>query len=124
MSLVNGIEAILEGFGANPPSQDTAQDRSDVCTGRTSGVPCPNNHRGGFSLTAQASAIIHVQRQRKLDLKLNVDGEESLGICKVCGCYLPLKVWYDSETISSHTTDETFSRFPDFCWIKHLKTQP
>lgn len=122
MSLANGIEALLEGFGRQPPPQEVAQARSDVCTGRLSGVPCAYNHLGGFSLTAKASAIIHAQRQRKLELKLAVDGEAALGICKGCGCYLPLKVWYDSETILRHTTDETFSKFPPHCWIKHLKT--
>ncbi len=122
MSLVNGVEAILEGFGKNPPSQEVAQNRADICTGRINGVPCPYNHRGGFSLAASASAIIHAQRQRKLELKLSVDGEASLGVCKVCGCYLPLKIWFDSETIRNHTTDEAFAKFPSYCWIKHLKT--
>lgn len=122
MSLASGIDAILEGFGRNPPSQEVAQNRADICDGRLSGVPCPYHHKGSFSLTAQASAIIHTQRQRKLELKLAVDGEDALGVCKVCKCYLPLKIWYDSETITRHTTDETFSKFPPHCWIKRLKT--
>ena len=125
MSAISGIEAILEGFGKHPPSQETAQNRADICTGRINGVPCPNNHKGGFSLTAQASSVIHAQRQRKLDLKLSVDGEGALGVCKVCKCYLPLKVWFDTQTIYNHTTDETLAQFPDFCWVKqecnHLK---
>lgn len=123
MSLANGISAVLEGFGVAPPPQEVAQARSDVCTGRLSGVPCPYNHTGGFSLTATASQIIHAQRQRKLELKLAVDGEESLGICKLCGCYLKLKVFFDADTIRNHTTDEAFAKFPSFCWIKHLKPQ-
>lgn len=124
MSIINGIEAILEGFGRNPPAQEIAQNRADVCNGKISGIPCPYNHRGGFSLTAKAAQIIHAQRQRKLELKLVVEGEQSLGVCKVCGCYLPLKVWFDSETIRNHTTDETFAKFPDYCWIKHLNQKP
>lgn len=123
MDIVNGAEAILHGFGQAPPPQEIAQARADVCTGRLSGKPCAYNHKGGFNLTAQASAIIHAQRQRKLELKLSVEGEKSLGICRVCGCYLPLKVWFDDQTIVDYTTDETFNRFPDFCWIKKLKPQ-
>lgn len=121
MSLVNGVKAILEGFGESPPSQEVAQARSDICTGRLSGTKCPNNHQGGFSLTTKAAQVIHAQRQRKLELKLAADGESSLGVCKVCGCYLPLKVWYDSQTITNHTSDEQFAKFPSFCWIKNLK---
>ncbi len=118
MSLVNGAKAIYEGFGESPPPQEVAQARSDVCTGRLNGTKCPHNHTGGWSITAKASEIIHAQRQRKLELKLAVDGEETLGVCKVCRCYLPLKVWYDSQTIFEHTTDSTLANFPDFCWIK------
>jgi hypothetical protein len=102
MSIINGIDALCEGFGKSPPPQDVAQARADICTGRLNGTPCPNNHRGTFSLTAKAAQIIHAQRQRKLQLELRVDGEESLGVCKTCGCYLPLKVFFDTETIKPH----------------------
>jgi hypothetical protein len=123
MSLVSGAKAILEGFGDSPPPQEVAQARANVClSGGTDkdGNPtkCPNNHTGGWSITTKASQIIHAQRQRKLELKLAVDGETSLGICKVCKCYLPLKVWYGIETIYEHTPDSTLADFPSFCWIK------
>lgn len=118
MSIINGAEAILHGFGKQPPPQESAQARADICSGRLSGTPCPNNHKGSFSLTAQASAIIHAQRQRKLELKLAVEGEESIGVCRICGCYLPLKVWFDTATIYEYTTDYTLEKFPSFCWIK------
>ena len=118
MSIANGIEAICEGFGKAPPPQDVAQARADICTGRLSGVPCPHNHKGAFSITAKAAQIIHAQRQRKLELKLAVEGESSLGVCHVCGCALPLKIWFDTETLYNHTDDSTLARFPDFCWLK------
>lgn len=128
MSIINGAKAICEGFGESPPPQELAQARSDVCTGRFSGAPCPYNHKGGFSLTAQASAIIHAQRQRKLELKLTVEGESALGVCKVCRCYLPLKVWFSTQVIYDHTEDTTLSKLPDFCWLKkecqQLTTKP
>lgn len=118
MSLVSGAKAILEGFGEDPPPQEIAQARSDICTGRLSGVPCPHNHTGGWSITTKASQIIHAQRQRKLELALAVEGEASLGVCKVCRCYLPLKIWYHIATIHDHTPDSTLNEFPSFCWIK------
>jgi hypothetical protein len=118
MSIVSGAKAIYEGFGDSPPPQEVAQARSDVCTGRLSGTPCKYNHTGGWSITTKAAQVIHSQRQRKLELKLSVDGEDALGVCKVCRCYLPLKIWYDIERIYEHTTDSTLASFPDFCWIK------
>lgn len=118
MSIINGSQALMEGFGEDPPPQDVAQNRADICTGRVSSVPCAYNHQGTFSLTSKIAAFIHAQRQRKLELKLSVDGEGSLGICKVCKCYLPLKVWYSSRVIYEYTEDSTIAKFPDFCWIK------
>lgn len=123
MSFISGAQAILEGFGEAPPSQEVAQTRANSCLHGDSGKKCPFNHTGGFSITAKASQVIHAQRQRKLELKLAVDGEESLGVCKVCSCFLPLKIWYDIETIYGHTEDATLAKFPDHCWIKQECSQ-
>ena len=43
-----------------------------------------------------------------------------MGICKICRCPMFLKVFYDWDTIYSHTTDETFQQFKDkwpVCWM-------
>lgn len=123
MSIINGAHAILEGFGEAPPSQEVGQSRADSCIRGNNGNKCPFNHTGAFSITAKASQIIHAQRQRKLELKLTVDGEASLGVCKICSCFLPLKVWYDIKTIYDHTEDATLAKFPDWCWIKRECSQ-
>lgn len=118
MDIINGAAALVEGFGKEPPDQGTCQHRADICTGRLSGVPCPHNHRGAVSLTVKVAQAVHAMRQLKLERKLNVEGESALGVCKVCGCDLVTKVFYDPVTIHNHTTDETLSKFPGFCWIK------
>lgn len=124
MSIINGAEAILDGFGKSPPSQELAQERADSCLKgappdqNTGSKKCPYNHLGGFSITAKASELIHAQREKKLALKLRVEDEEGLGVCKVCKCFLPLKVFYDIETIYGHTEDSVLASFPDWCWIK------
>ncbi len=122
--LTHGAAALLEGFGKQPPTQEVAQARSDVCSGRLSGNPCAANYLGGWAISDQIARVIHAQRQRKLDLHLEVQGENILGTCKICRCPLFLKVWYDEETIRGHTTDETFSNMKSTnndCWIAKLK---
>ena len=120
MDLVNGAAALLDGFGKSPPSPDVAQGRSDVCTGRLTGVPCPHNYQGFWRITEQAGRVLHAQREKKLELSLKTEGEDKLGQCRLCNCPLLLKVWYDWETIYNHTTDETFAKIrlnkPD-CWL-------
>ncbi len=118
---INGAKAILEGFGENPPPQEVAQARADVClhSGKD-GKRCPHNHVGGFSVTASIGSVIQAQREKKLQLKLRVDGEEELGVCTICRCPMFLKVFYDWNTIYGHTTDETFTQFRDkwpSCWM-------
>ncbi len=120
----NGASALLEGFGKEPPSQEVAQARSDVCTGRLTGHPCKANYLGGWAISSEIARVIHAQRQKKLQLHLEVQGESTLGTCKVCRCPLALKVWYDAETIRSHTTDDKFDQLKETnpqCWIAALK---
>lgn len=126
MGLVNGAHALLDGFGEAPPAQEVTQARADCCSGRLSGIPCPHNHRGGWNFTAKMAAAIHVQRQRKLQLRLGVEGEDQLGMCKICGCFLPLKVHWNEEQIYSHTSDEDFAKFSTAwpqCWMNQINNK-
>jgi hypothetical protein len=122
--LANGAKALLDGFGVNPPSQAVAQARSDICTGRLSGVACPANFLGGWAVTTAIAQAIHAQRQKKLELKLVVEGEERLGTCEACRCWLPLKVWFDESTILNHTTDTILDKMRTAnqqCWVAALQ---
>lgn len=129
MGLINGAHALMDGFGEAPPAQEVAQARADVCrfSGRDNeGKPCgcPHNHLGGWNFTAKMAAAIHVQRERKLQLRLRVEGEEQLGMCKLCGCFLPLKVFWSEEGIYSHTSDQDFAKFAAAwpqCWMNEIK---
>jgi len=130
---LHGAEALLAGFGKTPQSKEVAQARADVClhSGKDKeGNPakCPHNHLGGWSITTEASRILQAQREKKHQLNLRVDGEEGLGVCRICKCFLPLKVFYDWESIYSHTTDEMFNQFKNqwpSCWmVKELNTTP
>lgn len=116
---IHGVEAILEGFGRCPPPQEVAQARANVC------MECPANFKGAWSISTAIASVIHAQRQKKLEMKLRVDGEDKLGTCTVCRCPLFLKVWYDFATIYGHTTDQMFDDLRKAnrnCWqVKELE---
>lgn len=116
---ISGVEAAVEEFGKEPPSQELRQSRADVCTGRLTGKPCPKNYLGAWRVTDIAAKIIKGQLERKRDLALKVEGEDKLGQCEACNCPLFLKVHYNFETIYGHTADSVFEKLhaanPE-CW--------
>lgn len=128
---LNGAEALLDGFGRTPADQETAQKRANVCLhGGKDGSPCPHNSLGAWTITTALARVIQAQREKKHELKLRVDGEEGLGVCKLCRCPLFIKVFYDWDTIYGHTSDEQFAVFREkwpACWMlqelnQHQKT--
>ncbi len=118
---VNGAKAILESFGDDAPPKEVAQARADVCLhSGPEGKPCPHLHSGAWSATAEIGRVIQAQREKKLELNLRVEGEEGLGICRICKCPMFLKVFFSWPTIYGHTTDETFAQFREkwpSCWM-------
>lgn len=104
------------GEGAQPDPR--AQDRADVCTGRLSGKPCPNNYLGRWLIPEAIAGTVKGIIEAKNHHKLSVEGESELGWCEVCNCKLSLKVHVPPQTILNHTPAETLEKFPDFCWLK------
>lgn len=115
---IKGAIAIVDGFGKEPPSQEVAQARANACLTGMDGQKCRYNYLGGWIVNTNVAMAIHKMRELKNQMKLEVQNEQKLGTCEICKCVLPLKVWYDFETIFSHTTDETFLKFPPWCWMK------
>lgn len=113
------------GDGAEPVSQELAQIRSDICTGRLNGNPCPKNQASGWRWSMEVAKIIQSQMARKSEFGLKVEGEDQLGTCKACGCFLKLKNWVPFQHIYAHTSDDQMSKFPAHCWIvkEHKETQ-
>lgn len=121
-----GVLADWIGHGLNPVNAATAQHRSDICTGRTTGNPCKNNRDDAFmsSITAPTADFIRQQMEQKAELKLRVEGEEKLKTCSTCLCDLKLKVWTPAKTIVDRTPDSMFEKFkseaPANCWMLAL----
>ena len=127
--VVNGVASgarILTdwlGDGAQPVAQELAQTRSDICTGRINGNPCPKNRQSGWSFTMAVAKAIHSQMAKKDEAGLKVEGESELGTCEACGCFLKLKAWVPFHHIYAHTSDDQMNKFPPWCWVVKEKQQ-
>lgn len=111
------------GNDAHPVPLSTAQARSDVCSGRLSGVACPHNSDKTTAswFTGPVSRAIKEQVAAKEKLSLKVEGESALHYCQLCLCPLPLKVWVPMPTILNHFPDKMLDVFrkeaPANCWL-------
>ncbi len=107
------------GEGGDPVSQEQSNARAAIC------LNCPNNKEPGW--WDRHSDVIASAIRRTLaiknDLEYSVALEEDMGMCRVCGCALPLKLHVPTKHIKSHMTPELSQKYPDFCWQKTEATQ-
>lgn len=108
----NGARVLFEwlGDGQEVVSQELAQERAKIC------IQCPKNVRGGVVTKAIAWAIKE-QTDLKNDLQLKVDGEKSLHSCRVCTCWLRLKIWLPIEKLRKEQSENEL--YPTFCWQRN-----
>lgn len=122
--LLSGATILADwlGDGLKPISQELAQTRSDICTGRINGNPCPHNNPG-FKPVEAIAEIIRAWSEKKNDMTLKVIGEDALHSCDICLCSLPTKVWAPMETIVARTSQAMFGKFsaeaPSNCWMRN-----
>lgn len=119
-AIKNGVATLKEwlGSGGICVDQHLAQKRADVCTGRISGTPCPNNVQD-FQFAEAVSAVIRKHIELKSKLQLKVMGDRSLFVCNGCGCPLKLKVFVPLDKLGND--EESLKQFPAFCWMKTEK---
>ncbi len=115
------------GEGGMPVSQTHADHRADVCVHGNEGDPCVFNVAPHWwNLLENAKNAIAETIQAELELKnhleMHADQEESLGMCRGCGCCLRLLVWTPKERLKEHTTAEQIEKLPAFCW-KRIELQ-
>lgn len=113
----NGVSTLLRwiGSGASVVDKATAQKRADICTGRLSGNPCPQNVKE-FEVTEAVSRAIKEQVALKAKLELKILGERRIFTCAGCGCPLSLKIWLPIEKLG--LDEQELKSNPDFCWMK------
>lgn len=104
------------GDGGEVVPQRDAEARAHLC------LQCPE-HRPAkwweiFFKDPVARAIRrNLELKRRMNLSLSAD--ESLGMCKACGCCMRLKAWVPIAHVAAHTTDEKLAEYPKTgCWIR------
>lgn len=118
------MNVLLEwlGSGGKPVPKEQAEKRSVYC------LTCPKNVAPLWweKMTKDPIAqAMKTQLELKHSMDMSVSNEDKLGICRVCGCCLPLKVFVSLKHIQEHTPDDVMKSFPAWCWIKlELSEQP
>jgi hypothetical protein len=109
------------GDGMHPVAPELAQRRADICNKGVDGQRCPKNVKAHplLLVTGPVSRRIQEHIAHKEGMNLSVIGEQTLGVCEVCICPMPLKVWTPLETIEKRTKPEMMEKFPAHCWIKN-----
>ncbi len=144
-NIKSGARTLLDwsddGFAAVPAA--LSQARADICTGRISGHPCPHNINSTIKIPDTVAGLVQAQIEKKNGMKLTVEGEADLHICKLCLCILPLKVHVPLPTILAQMTPDLIEKFKKYadgkihdlesdeelfypnCWINtETQTQP
>ncbi len=111
-----GVQTLREWLGEDgiTVERELAQQRAEVCK------KCPHNTEGNALLGAAAEAVKrHVEFKNKVLLR--VDGEKSLGLCDICGCYLKTKIWIPINLIRRHMPAGEWEKFPSPCFQRDEK---
>ncbi len=101
------------GAGGQPVEKSEAQRRSEIC------LKCPLNVEPKWWERMTKNPIaeaIRVTLELKHGMNLSVEGEDKCGVCKICGCALPLKIWVGMEHIRNQVGN--LQDAPAFCWMK------
>lgn len=108
------------GEGGAPVSQELAEARASVCKKGYYGEKCPSNVEPNWwgRVKHAAAETIKTHLQAKNGLKLVTSNESELGMCKTCGCCLPLKVWVPVQHVKEHMSPEMKESLPPWCWQK------
>lgn len=103
------------GEGGQPVPRPWAAVRASICE------VCPENGNLRWWDYAKESVAIAIKWHLavKNQISLHLPQEGKLGMCRVCHCCLPLKVWAPIGVLAKHLKDEQKKKFPSHCWIKH-----
>lgn len=94
--------------------KEQAEARATVCAG------CNQNGKGDWRtfFTEPAAMLLSRQLSAKNSMKLETTKDDQLGVCEVCACPLPLKVWSPLEYALRKMSDKAKSELPEWCWMR------
>lgn len=105
------------GEDGHPVPIELANERASVCVD----MCCLENRAPNWWQTFSTDPIARVirwQLEIKNSVRMRVDLEDSIHMCRACGCCLKLKVHVPICHIEQHINKEQLEQFPDYCWIK------
>lgn len=105
------------GSGGEVVDASRAIGRANICE------QCPLNIPGKWWEIAKDAIAdtIRACLEVKQAMKLSVPNEESLFMCRGCGCNIRLKVWTPLKHIKGNLTSEQARKLVDHCWIRTEK---
>lgn len=113
---ISGAEILFDWVGSgNPVHAMVSEARAKICE------PCSENREPSWwekHIKEPIAQWIRAELELKNNLNISVPNEQSLGICRVCGCCNALAVHVPIAHIKAHTTKEMLAKFPDKCWKK------
>lgn len=113
---ISGAEILADWLGSgNPVHPMVSEARAAICG------KCVENREPNWwdkHIKEPVAHWIRSELELKRHMGISVPNEESLGICRVCGCCNALAVHVPIVHIKDHTTKEMLSKFPDACWKK------
>lgn len=93
--------------GKKKAEKQEAQKRADICSS------CP------FNQTIQGCTSCNQGKLMQIVNRIvgpeQLQGDNLLNACTLCGCSLRAKVWIDLEILQRHTAGV---EFPEWCWLK------
>ena len=103
--LASGASAITEwlGEGGSVVDQNTAQERANIC------LKCPKHNPDQNALVLFAEGVRKVLSVKN-DIGLEVENEDKLGSCSVCGCVLKLQVFEPKPALDKNDV------YDPSCW--------
>lgn len=112
---INALPLLADWLGSNEPmSQHTAEMRAAIC------VECPLNMSPNWwekHVDEPIAQTIKSQLELKNRMEMKTSQDDSLHMCRVCGCCNRLKVWTPIRHIQEHMPAGQLENYPHTCWI-------
>ena len=99
-------------------SQEQADHRSMACLRGNGGEECPHHKAARWWETAKVAGaeVIRGQLELKHKFRMATPFDDSMKMCRICGCSTGLKIWTPIDHIRAYTAPEMLPQFPPFCW--------
>ncbi len=114
--IITGAAALTDwlGDGGHPVDPMVSEARAKCCEN------CIQNMPGRWWESAKHEIAewirTELELKNKREIKTTID--DKLGMCRLCGCCIRLKVHTPKEHIAAHISKEVLDQTPSHCWMR------